>query len=143
MMATTYAPLRAVEDQRPGSSASIAEDSSANTADEGESSYAFPTIPRQLYVSHFLSAWNVRGFEFGAVLFLATVFPGTLLPMSVYALVRAASAIVFSPFVGRYIDSGNRLQAIRISIGESFGSLSTPRGGREGGREGAMVVRIL
>jgi hypothetical protein len=45
-----------------------------------------------------------------------------LLPMSVYALVRAASAIVLSPVVGRYIDSGGRLQVIRVSIGKSFGS---------------------
>ena len=72
-----------------------------------------------LYVSHFLSTWNVRGFEFGAVLFLATIFPGTLLPMSVYAFIRAASAIVFSPMVGRYIDRENRLQVVRTSIGKS------------------------
>ncbi len=77
-----------------------------------------PTSNGPLYVSHFLSTWNVRGFEFGAVLFLATIFPGTLLPMSVYALIRSASAIVFSPMVGRYIDRGNRLQVVRTSIGK-------------------------
>lgn len=74
---------------------------------------------RPLYVSHFLSTWNMRGFEFGAVLFLATIFPGTLLPTSVYALVRAASAVILSPIVGRYIDTGNRLHVIRVSIGKS------------------------
>merc|ERR1712000_67280 len=42
-------------------------------------------IARRLYVSHFLSTWNSRIFEFGAVLYLASIFPGTLLPMSVYA----------------------------------------------------------
>src|SRR5271155_2608097 len=35
---------------------------------------------------------------------LATIYPGTLLPMSVYALVRALSAIIFSPTVGAFID---------------------------------------
>src|SRR5271170_7034858 len=80
-----------------------------------------PNIFPHLYTSHFLSTWNTRGFEFGAVLFLATIYPGTLLPMSVYALVRAASAIMLSPVVGRYIDSGDRLQVIRVSIGKSFG----------------------
>lgn len=76
-----------------------------------------PSISRRLYVSHFLSTWNSRAFEFGAVLFLASIFPATLLPSSVYALARAASAIVLSPAVGRYIDNGNRLQVVRFSIG--------------------------
>ena len=74
------------------------------------------TITRKLYVSHFLSTWNFRGFEFGAVLFLATIFPSTLLPLSVYALFRAASAIVFAPAIGRYIDNGQRLRIVRASI---------------------------
>jgi hypothetical protein len=78
---------------------------------------------RRLYLSHFLSAWNSRVFEFGAVLYLATVFPGTLLPMSVYAFARAVSAIVFAPAVGQYIDTGNRLQVVRVSIGMSFSVL--------------------
>src|SRR5882757_1313027 len=74
-------------------------------------------IRYRLYVSHFLSTWNSRVFEFGAVLYLATIFPGTLLPMSVYALTRGTSAILFSPAVGQYIDTGNRLQVVRLSIG--------------------------
>ncbi|KAG7284860.1 hypothetical protein NEMBOFW57_009475 [Staphylotrichum longicolle] len=48
------------------------------------------TVPRsleiRLYVSHFPSTWNSRLFEFAAVLFLASIFRDTLLPMSVYAL---------------------------------------------------------
>ncbi|KAL2016493.1 hypothetical protein VTK56DRAFT_3456 [Thermocarpiscus australiensis] len=71
---------------------------------------------RRLYVSHFLSTWNSRVFEFGAVLYLATIFPRTLLPMSVYALTRGLSAIVFAPAVGQYVDTGNRLQVVRVSI---------------------------
>lgn len=76
---------------------------------------------KSIYVSHFISTWNSRGFEFGAVIFLSTIYPGTLLPMSVYALVRALAAIVFSPAVGRYIDRGNRLAVVRTSIlGQRF-----------------------
>jgi len=71
---------------------------------------------RLLYVSHFLSMWNARGFEFGAVLFLATIYPGTLLPMSVYALLRAVAAIALAPLVGNYIDSADRLAVVRLSI---------------------------
>lgn len=73
-------------------------------------------IKRRLYVSHFLSTWNSRVFEFGAVLFLARIFPGTLLPSSVYALVRAASAICFAPAVGRCVDRLDRLKTVRLSI---------------------------
>ena len=73
-------------------------------------------IKPRLYVSHFLSTWNSRVFEFGAVLFIARIFPGTLLPPSLYALVRAASAICFAPLVGRYVDQGDRLKVVRLSI---------------------------
>ncbi|KAJ5485110.1 hypothetical protein N7539_005098 [Penicillium diatomitis] len=75
-----------------------------------------PSITYRLYVSHFLSTWNSRVFEFGAVLYLATIYPGTLLPMSVYALSRGMAAIVFASAVGNYIDVGNRLQVVRLSI---------------------------
>lgn len=74
------------------------------------------SITRRLYVSHFLSTWNFRGFEFGSILFLATIYPGTLLPMSIYALVRAASVIILAPAIGRYVDNGDRLKVIRSSI---------------------------
>lgn len=73
---------------------------------------------QRLYVSHFLSTWNSRLFEFGATLFLATIFPGTLLPLSIYALARSLSAIFLSPSIGRYIDNNNRIVVVRLSIGE-------------------------
>lgn len=63
-----------------------------------------------------MSTWNSRVFEFGAVLYLASIYPGTLLPMSVYALSRGLAAILFAPAVGYYIDVGNRLQVVRLSI---------------------------
>ncbi|KAF9876820.1 hypothetical protein CkaCkLH20_05666 [Colletotrichum karsti] len=81
---------------------------------------ATPSISKpvifRLYVSHFLSTWNSRLFEFGAVLFLASIYPGTLMPMSIYALVRGAVAVVLSPSIGSWIDRGNRLSVVRISI---------------------------
>lgn len=70
----------------------------------------------RLYVSHTLSTWNSRVFEFGAYLFLAAIFPGTLLPASVYALARAASAALLSPWLGSYMDRNDRLVAVRVSI---------------------------
>lgn len=74
------------------------------------------SLRRKLYISHLFSTWNDRGFEFGAILFLATIYSSTLKPMSIYALVRAASAVIFAPAIGRYIDTGNRLQVMRTSI---------------------------
>ncbi|KAF2139465.1 uncharacterized protein K452DRAFT_275786 [Aplosporella prunicola CBS 121167] len=73
-------------------------------------------IRKKLYISHFLSTWNSRVFEFGAVLYLASIFEGTLLPMSIYALARGISAILFSPTIGRYIDTSDRIQVVRLSI---------------------------
>lgn len=86
--------------------------------DARSQSHTSPGIKKRLYVSHFLSTWNSRVFEFGAVLYLAAIFPDTLLPMSIYAFTRGAVAILLSPVVGRYIDTGNRLQVVRFSIGE-------------------------
>ena len=92
--------------------------SNTSTGDENRGSAGPAILANRLYVSHFLSTWNSRVFEFGAVLYLATIFPGTLLPMSVYALTRGASAVLFSPAVGQYIDTSNRLKVVRLSIGK-------------------------
>ena len=69
-----------------------------------------------LFLSHFLSTWNSRLFEMGSVLFIAATFPKTLLPMSVYALVRSGATILLSPTIGAWIDQGNRLNVVRVSI---------------------------
>lgn len=95
---------------------------SGEAQDEGNEVSA--RLTNRIYVSHFLSTWNSRAFEFGAVLYLATIFPGTLLPMSVYALSRGLSAMLFAPAVGQYIDTSNRLQVVRLSIGKHL--IATP-----------------
>ncbi|KAK9480758.1 Ferroporti-1 [Lipomyces japonicus] len=74
------------------------------------------SIAYRVCISHFLSAWNSRIFEYSAVLFLASIFPGTLLPPSCYAMFRALSAIFLAPSVGRRVDSTNRLVTVRQSI---------------------------
>ena len=57
-------------------------------------------------------------FEFGAVLFLAEIFPGTLFYASFYALIRALFAAILSSWVGGQMDKSHRLKAIRQSISE-------------------------
>ena len=74
------------------------------------------SVKRDLYVSHFLSTWNSRLFEFAAFLFLSNAYPQTLIPASLYALARAASVIMFSSFLGKAIDQWSRIRVIRISI---------------------------
>ncbi|KAL4740969.1 Ferroporti-1 [Aspergillus similis] len=80
------------------------------------SSPASNRVLLRLYTSHFLSTWNSRMFEFGAVVFLASIFPGTLLYASVYALVRSLFAVLFSSWLGSLVDRMDRLSAIRHSI---------------------------
>lgn len=75
-----------------------------------------PKLAYRLYISHFLSTWNSRLFEFGSVLFLTSIYPQTLLPMSVYALIRSGAAIVFVQALGLWIDRGERLSTVRMSI---------------------------
>jgi iron-regulated transporter 1 len=76
------------------------------------------SVLTRLYISHALSTWNSRMFEFGAVLFLASIFPGTLLYASIYALVRAFSAVALSSWLGAQVDRSDRLVAVRHSIGK-------------------------
>ena len=76
---------------------------------------ARPVLYR-LYISHSLSAWNSRMFEFGAVLFLASIFSGTLLYASIYAFVRAFSPVALSSWLGARVDKSDRLFVLRHSI---------------------------
>lgn len=87
-----------------------------DTASSSLSAEEKKTLERRLYISHSLSTWNSRLFEFGAVLFLAQLFPSTLLPMSVYAFVRSLFAMAFAHPVGAWIDTANRLKVVRYSI---------------------------
>lgn len=70
----------------------------------------------RLYISHTLSTWNARTFEFGAVIFLAAIFPGTLFFASCYALFRSAAAAALGSWIGSLVDSKNRLYIVRQSI---------------------------
>lgn len=71
---------------------------------------------KYLYVSHFLSTWNSRLFEYGAALFLAEIFLDTFTPLSVYAFVRALAPIFLSHKVGQFMQVTARLKTVRASI---------------------------
>ena len=74
-------------------------------------------LTRRLYTSHLLSTWNSRTFEFASLLFIARIWKDTLLPVSVFAIFRALSAIVFAGRIGQSVDQYNRLTVVRTSIG--------------------------
>ncbi|RSL68556.1 hypothetical protein CEP53_002525 [Fusarium sp. AF-6] len=90
--------------------------SSSATSNGQDDTWTVSHSARRLYVSHTLSTWNSRVFEFGSVLYLASIFPGTLMPLSVYALARGTAAIALSSWVGQYIDREDRLKTVRLSI---------------------------
>ncbi|KIN01949.1 hypothetical protein OIDMADRAFT_161651 [Oidiodendron maius Zn] len=48
-----------------------------------------------LYTSHFLSTWNARTYEFAAVIFMASVYPDTLIATSIRISVLCASVLWF------------------------------------------------
>ena len=91
------------------------EDSGEQCTDKSSKSID-SALTRRLYVSHFLSTWNSRLFEFGSVLFLASIYPHTLGPISVYAMWRAVIAILFAPAVSWWVDHGDRLVVVGGSI---------------------------
>ena len=86
------------------------------TTDDHSSGEIVPNVLNRLYTSHFLSVWNSRLFEFGAVVFLAVITPGTLFYVSTYALIRSLAAVFLASSVGKYVDRSNRLVSIRASI---------------------------
>src|SRR6478735_7371357 len=109
---------------------SLSQISSSNDSDVSNTSNTDPgwtlsQSARRLYISHTLSSWNSRVFEFGSVLYLASIFPGTLMPLAIYSIVRGASAITLSSWVGSYIDRKDRLNTVRLSIGRSLEALMT------------------
>lgn len=80
-------------------------------------SYTSSATAWRLYLSHLLSTWNSRSFEFGSVLFLAHIYPNTLLYFSIYGMCRSSAGIVLSTTIGKAIDRKPRLQVVRSSIG--------------------------
>lgn len=119
--ASARTPLLTHASTQPDDSVQHSSPTETESQDDGNSECLTHEVPapirRRLYVSHALSTWNSRVFEMGAVLYLASIYPGTLLPVSIYSLARGASAAVLSPVIGQYIDTCNRLRVVRFSIG--------------------------
>ncbi|PMD17489.1 hypothetical protein NA56DRAFT_605825 [Hyaloscypha hepaticicola] len=70
-----------------------------------------------LYTSHLLSTWNIRTYEFAAIIFTAAAYPDTLTAAAIRGTVRTVASICFSSMVGRWVDQNpNRLKTLLSTI---------------------------
>ncbi|TGO79228.1 hypothetical protein BELL_0039g00020 [Botrytis elliptica] len=85
--------------------------------DEGAEMNLNKTQAWALYLSHFLSTWNGRSYEFAAIIFTANAWPDTLVAASIRGIVRTLASICFSSSVGRWVDkSPDRLKTLLTTI---------------------------
>jgi iron-regulated transporter 1 len=68
-------------------------------------------------VQHTSSSWGYRSAEFAFPLYFAYLFPGTLLPASIYGLSLLVASLFLSPSVGRYVD---KHKTKRLAVVRSF-----------------------
>ncbi|KIX94121.1 uncharacterized protein Z520_10147 [Fonsecaea multimorphosa CBS 102226] len=70
-----------------------------------------------LYLSHFLSMWNSRTYEYAAILFIQAAFPGNLLPSAINGIAETVCVIVSSSAMGRWVDGApTRLRPLLLTI---------------------------
>jgi solute carrier family 40 (iron-regulated transporter), member 1 len=65
---------------------------------------------QSLYLSHFLSAWGSRAWEFTVGLVMLEVRPTSLLLVALFGLADAGAQLLFVPVIGTYLDRTPRLK---------------------------------
>ncbi|KAF9080388.1 hypothetical protein BGX23_002233 [Mortierella sp. AD031] len=70
----------------------------------------------KLYLSHLLTSWVDRSFEFASYLLIAKVYTTSLLQSSVYGLTTTLAALVLSNRIGNWINILSRLNTYRITL---------------------------
>ena len=70
----------------------------------------------RIYISHFLTSWTDRVFEFLAYLLLAKIFHESLLLPSIYGFITTLSAVFLSSHVGHWVDKFPRLPFVRYTL---------------------------
>ncbi|KAF9372682.1 hypothetical protein CPB97_001083 [Podila verticillata] len=71
---------------------------------------------RKLYLSHFLTSWVDRSFEFASYLLISKVYTNSLLQASVYGLTTTLAALLLSNRIGNWINILSRLNTYRITL---------------------------
>ncbi|CZR60910.1 related to ferroportin 1 [Phialocephala subalpina] len=70
-----------------------------------------------LYTSHFLSTWNIRTYEFAAIIFTQAAYPNTLRPAAIRGIARTLASICLTSIVGRWVDqNSDRLKTLISTI---------------------------
>lgn len=59
---------------------------------------------------YILATWVLRCFDVAVYIYLAAVFPNSLLPSAIYGAAQALSGLVFFVPLGRWIDGVRRLK---------------------------------
>lgn len=70
----------------------------------------------RLYISHGLSAWGDRMWEFAIALLLINIWPGSLLLVALYGLIVASAVVFCGPLIGEWVDHSNRLTVVRVML---------------------------
>ncbi|KAI9487490.1 MAG: Ferroporti-1 [Benjaminiella poitrasii] len=70
----------------------------------------------RLYISHFLTSWTDRVFEFSCFLLIGDIFNTSLLLASIYGFITTISAIIWSNWVGSLCDHTSRLRFVRMTM---------------------------
>ena len=76
-----------------------------------------PGDAKMLYISHFLSTFGDRMWQFAVPMLMMDVWTQTLLPSAITGFTVATSCVFFMPYIGALIDSSKtRINTMRISI---------------------------
>ncbi|KAG0037443.1 hypothetical protein BGZ82_002493 [Podila clonocystis] len=70
----------------------------------------------KLYLSHLLTSWVDRSFEFASYLLISKVYTHSLLQASVYGLSTTLAALLLSNRIGNWINILSRLNTYRITL---------------------------
>ncbi|OIW33868.1 hypothetical protein CONLIGDRAFT_565360, partial [Coniochaeta ligniaria NRRL 30616] len=71
----------------------------------------------RLYISHFLSTWNMRSYEFTVILLFAAAYPDSLLPTSIRGVLTNGVTLLLSPAIGSWVDkNASRFHTMKITI---------------------------
>ncbi|KAF9359653.1 hypothetical protein BGX26_011807 [Mortierella sp. AD094] len=71
---------------------------------------------RKLYLSHLLTSWVDRSFEFASYLLISNVYTNSLLQSSIYGLTVTLVALLLSNRIGNWINILSRLNTYRITL---------------------------
>ncbi|KAF9548467.1 hypothetical protein EC957_006280 [Mortierella hygrophila] len=70
----------------------------------------------KLYLTHALTSWVDRSFEFASYLLISKIYTSSLLQASVYGLTTTLTALILSNQIGNWINILSRLNTYRITL---------------------------